>query len=90
MVGEVARSKAISIVLGKAVVTDEAGNAVDLSEFAAVQNVEDDSDIILQAEPQPTEDEAVESAAEAIAEANKPAKKAKKSSKKAADEADAE
>jgi len=77
MVGEVARSKAISIALGKAVVTDEAGNPVDLSEFAAVDNSDDDSDVIMQAAPQ-TDDEAVESAGEAIAEANKPAKKKSK------------
>jgi trigger factor len=82
MVGEVARSKAISIALGKAVVTDEAGNAVDLSEFAAVNTGEDDSDIILQAEPQ--------DAPEEEPEAEKPAKKAKKSTKKADAEADAE
>lgn len=77
MVGEVARSKAISIALGKAVVTDEAGNPVDLSEFAAVDNSDDDSDVIMQAAPQ-TDDEAVESVGEAIAEANKPAKKKSK------------
>jgi trigger factor len=36
MVGEVARNKALAIALGKAKVTDAAGNAVDLSEFTAV------------------------------------------------------
>ena len=35
MVGEVARNKALAIALGKAKVTDAAGNAVDLSEFTA-------------------------------------------------------
>ena len=57
MVGEVARSKAISIALGKAVVKDEAGNVVDLSEFAAVQEGEDDSDVIMEAAPH-SDDEA--------------------------------
>ncbi|PPG30213.1 trigger factor [Rathayibacter sp. AY2B9] len=36
MVGEVARNKALAIVLGKAKVTDTEGNAVDLTAFTAV------------------------------------------------------
>lgn len=41
IVGEVARGKALAIVLGKVKVTDAEGNAVDLSEFAVV-TVEDE------------------------------------------------
>ncbi len=36
MVGEVARNKALAIVLGRAQVSDSNGNAVDLHEFTAV------------------------------------------------------
>jgi trigger factor len=50
MVGEVARSKAIAIALGKAVVTDAEGNAVDLAEFTAVDNGADESDVVLEAD----------------------------------------
>ena len=35
MIGEVARSKALAVVLGKANVVDTKGNKVDVSEFAA-------------------------------------------------------
>ncbi|MCJ1700048.1 trigger factor [Rathayibacter festucae] len=42
MVGEVARNKALAIVLGKAKVTDTEGNAVDLTAFTAVPG--DDAD----------------------------------------------
>ena len=35
MVGEVARSKALSVALSKVTVVDTAGNAVDLSRFTA-------------------------------------------------------
>ena len=41
MVGEVARNKALAIALGKANVTDAAGNAVDLSEFTAVAEADE-------------------------------------------------
>ncbi|PPH97761.1 trigger factor [Rathayibacter sp. AY1B7] len=51
MVGEVARNKALAIVLGKAKVTDTEGNAVDLTAFTAV----------------PGDDEAVEASDEAVA-----------------------
>jgi trigger factor len=43
MVGEVARNKALAIVLGKAVVTDTNGKTVDLTEFVAVDEVPDDA-----------------------------------------------
>ncbi|PPG89633.1 trigger factor [Rathayibacter sp. AY1F3] len=51
MVGEVARNKALAIVLGKAKVTDTEGNTVDLTAFTAV----------------PGDDEAVEASDEAVA-----------------------
>jgi len=80
MVGEVARNKALAIALGKAKVTDAAGNAVDLSEFTAVSDAD------------ATEaDAAAETAeaAEAPVEEPKPARK--RAAKKAdADEAPAE
>ena len=44
MVGEVARNKALAIVLGKADVTDTNGNNVDLSEFTAVDDDEEDGE----------------------------------------------
>jgi len=62
MVGEVARNKALAIALGKAKVTDAAGNAVDLSEFTAVGDA---------GEGEPEGD----AAAEAPAEEQKPARK---------------
>jgi trigger factor len=55
MVGEVARNKAIAVALGKAVVKDEAGNTVDLSDLIAVEDDTDDSDVILQADPEAAE-----------------------------------
>jgi trigger factor len=44
MVGEVARNKALAVVLGKAVVTDSNGKKVDLAEFTAIVD-DDESDI---------------------------------------------
>jgi trigger factor len=44
MVGEVARNKALAIVLGKAVVTDSNGKKVDLAEFTAISD-DDETDI---------------------------------------------
>lgn len=85
MVGEVARNKALAIVLGKAVVKDSDGRAVDLSEFTAVPGDENSSE----------EDTAADAgeqsgAAEEAGEAEKkPAKPRRKSAKKAAaDEAE--
>ncbi|SKB01416.1 trigger factor [Agreia bicolorata] len=43
MVGEVARNKALAILLGKAKVVDTDGKAVDLKEFAAVVSEPDDA-----------------------------------------------
>jgi trigger factor len=38
ILGEVTRNKALAIALGKAKVVDRSGNAVDLSEFTAVDS----------------------------------------------------
>ena len=43
MVGEVARNKALAILLGKAKVVDTDGKTVDLKEFAAVVSEPDDA-----------------------------------------------
>jgi trigger factor len=42
MVGEVARNKALAILLGKAKVVDTDGKTVDLKEFAAVVSEPED------------------------------------------------
>ncbi|GAA1832022.1 trigger factor [Agromyces salentinus] len=77
MVGEVARNKALAIALGKAKVSDAAGNAVDLSEFTAVVNDEDADEAPAADEAEvPAETEvAPEADAEAPAEEKKPARK---------------
>jgi trigger factor len=41
MVGEVARNKALAIILGKVKVVDTNGDAVDLGEFTAIADAED-------------------------------------------------
>lgn len=43
MVGEVARNKALAILLGKAKVVDTDGKTIDLKEFAAVVSEPDDA-----------------------------------------------
>ncbi|MWB97349.1 trigger factor [Agromyces seonyuensis] len=76
MVGEVARNKALAVALGKAVVKDASGNPVDLGEFVAIAD---------------DEDEAEEAPAEKPAAKKAPAKKApakKAAAKPAADEAE--
>lgn len=75
LVAEVARNKAIAIVLGKAKVTDTDGAAVDLTGFVAVQDDE-----------APVDEAAVAETSAALDELNAPAKKAPKraASKKAA------
>ncbi len=75
MVGEVARNKALAIALGKAKVSDAAGNPVDLTEFTAVAESEAEA-----------EAEVVDEAEEIVEEAEaaeKPAPK-KRATKKAA------
>lgn len=80
MVGEVARSKAILHVLDKAEIVDEAGKAVDVSEFTAAVKKKDEAD---------NADESSDDAAKAPAK--KPAAKktaAKKTAAKKAEKAD--
>lgn len=87
VIGEVARNKALAVVLGKVKVVDTNGNPVDLTGFVSV---EDEAEVVEEAE------EIADAAADADAviaaeEAEKPAKKAparKPSAKKA--DADAE
>ncbi|MEJ3405978.1 trigger factor [Rathayibacter sp. YIM 133350] len=100
MVGEVARNKALAVVLGKAVVKDTNGNPVDLSDFIAVEDDENEAEA--EAETVAEAEEIVEAAqvaddrrpepAEGIADeeaAEKPKRKAAPK-KKAASKADAE
>jgi trigger factor len=79
MVGEVARNKALAIVLGKAIVKDSDGRSVDLSEFTAVPGSDD-------AQGDAEAAVGVDESAEAEAPAKKPAKARKKSTKKVAEE----
>ncbi|KQQ19852.1 trigger factor [Rathayibacter sp. Leaf299] len=67
MVGEVARNKALAIVLGKAKVVDTDGKAVDLTAFTAVPG-EDDESATDETAPA-VEDAAAEAPVEAPAEA---------------------
>jgi len=84
MVGEVARNKALAIVLGKAEVTDSNGAKVDLSEFTALPDDEEDGENVFEeivetadaAEDAAAEDAAAEADEPVAAEAEKPKKKA--------------
>ena len=78
MVGEVARNKALAIALGKATVTDAAGNAVDLSEFTAVSDADEAGADAADEAPAAEE-------APADAEAEEPKKPARKRAAKKAD-----
>ncbi|ALJ20687.1 trigger factor [Microbacterium sp. No. 7] len=73
MIGEVARNKALAIVLGKVSVVDTDGKAVDLSEFAAVDTGADDE----AAEEDAADDAADEAAADEAADDEAPADDAK-------------
>ena len=90
MVGEVARNKALAIALGKAKVTDAAGNPVDLSEFTAVADVaeaEGEGDAAAESpveEPKPAAKKADADEA-SVAEAEEPKKPARKRAAKKAD-----
>lgn len=97
MVGEVARNKALAIVLGKAVVTDTNGAAVDLTEFTAVPESDDNASADAASAVQPEEgtasdapaaDSAPDAAAAADAEAPAKPKKAAKKKSKAADQSE--
>jgi trigger factor len=90
MVGEVARNKALAIALGKAKVTDAEGNAVDLSEFTAVPDVEETAAADAAAGESVTDDAVADEAPEAeatpeAAEAEAPKKPARKRTPKKAD-----
>ncbi|AMB58288.1 trigger factor [Microterricola viridarii] len=94
MVGEVARNKALAIILGKAVVTDANGKVVDLAEFTAVDNGEDEAEAEAEAEKPAKKAPAKKAAAkkdsdEKKASDEKPAAK-KPAAKKAAKADDAE
>ncbi|WP_298942305.1 trigger factor [uncultured Microbacterium sp.] len=85
MVGEVARNKALAIVLGKVTVVDTNGKAVDLTGFVAE---EDEAEAEVVEEAQEIADASADDAAPAKkAPAKKPA--AKKAPAKKADESDA-
>lgn len=88
MVGEVARNKALALVLGKAVVTDTNGAAVDLSDFVVTEEDEDEAKAEVVAEAEELVEEA--EAADAIIEAEEKPKKKAPAKKKAAAKADAE
>jgi len=79
MVGEVARNKALAIVLGKVKVVDSNGKPVDLAEFTAIADAEEpETD-----EPQAAADEAPEAPADEAPAADEKPKK--RSTKKKAD-----
>ena len=90
MVGEVARNKALAIVLGKVSVVDTNGKVVDLSDFIAVDDEDDAEEVVEEAEEiadaAAEADEIIEAEEAAVVE-EKPAKKAparKPAAKKAA------
>ncbi|MBK0418032.1 trigger factor [Leucobacter sp. CSA1] len=89
ILGEVTRNKALAVALAKAKVVDQDGNAVDLSEFTAVDDSEEEGDEegseapAESAEPAPAEEAAAETPAA-------PAKKAKKAAKTEEADEDAE
>ncbi len=78
MVGEVARNKALAIVLGKAAVTDSNGKKVDLSEFTALPEDDEDAENVFDEVVETAESADVDATAEEPAEekAAKPKKKA--------------
>ncbi len=83
MVGEVARNKALAIVLGRAEVTDTNGNKVDLAEFTAVDNGDEDGENIFEEVVETAEAaEASDAEAAEVADAEVAEKPAKKSKKK--------
>ncbi|KQQ00626.1 MULTISPECIES: trigger factor [unclassified Rathayibacter] len=95
MVGEVARNKALAIVLGRAKVTDTEGNPVDLTSFTAVPGDDDAAEEGTDEVEAPAESEAVPAAAEAepvVEEEPAPAPKRKRApaKKKVVDEAAAD
>jgi trigger factor len=98
MVGEVARNKALAIVLGRATVTDSNGAVIDLAEFTAVDESADESTGVtsIPVEIPPVDESATDAVTDADASADDaendeddPAEKPKKkrSAKKAASKA---
>jgi trigger factor len=85
MVAEVARNKALAIVLGKAEVVDSNGKPVDLTEFAAVDTSaevsDEESDVT---DESGTTDAAAETETDSATEAEPAAKPAKAAKKPAA------
>lgn len=95
MVGEVARNKALAIALGKAKVSDAAGNPVDLSEFTAVgddEAADEAAEAPAEEKPAAKKRAPKKAAAEAPAEesADAPAEEKKPARKRAPKKADAE
>jgi trigger factor len=92
IMGDVARNKAIAVVLGKVTVVDTEGNPVDVSDFAAVEDEDEDAsaeESDVEATEAPAEEAPVKKAPAKKAPAKKaPAKKAP--AKKAAEKAPAE
>ncbi|MGO4594017.1 trigger factor [Leifsonia sp. 2TAF2] len=78
MVGEVARNKALAIILGKVKVVDSNGKPVDLAEFTAIADGDEASE--------PTSDEATDSDEAAEEAPAAEAKPKKRSTKKKADD----
>lgn len=81
VIGDVARNKALAIVLGKVEVVDSDGKAVDLSGFAATEDDAEATEVVEAEEPTAEETPAEEAPAE---------EKPKRTRKKKADEAAAE
>jgi trigger factor len=83
MVGEVARNKALAIVLGKAEVTDSNGDKVDLTEFTALPDDEEDGENVFEEVVETAEaEEAAEAPAEEAPVAEEKPKKMAASKKK--------
>ena len=80
ILGEVTRNKALAVALSKAKVVDQDGNAVDLSEFTAVDD-EEVAEVLNEAEDIVEEAEAADATDASEAE-EKPKKAKKKSAKK--------
>jgi trigger factor len=57
MVGEVARNKALAIILGKVKVVDTNGASVDLSEFTALPDTDEDESAAAESDAAPAADE---------------------------------
>ncbi|MBL3687056.1 trigger factor [Leucobacter zeae] len=83
ILGEVTRNKALAIALAKAEVVDQSGNAVDLSEFTAVDS-DDEADDEAPAADEAPEAPAAEASAESAPAAEAPSEDDAEAAKKAA------